>query len=189
MEDIAQIASAARADINHGTHTNDPENTTRFHLDICEKNGLRHLGRQFDDFEHNEIEMGDTPEQSRVTSLGHSHSSMIVFRIVREFGKFFGGTLRAKRITKLDGESSFAQYGIFGNSGKNTFEHDVIAVDFAAATRQRREYPEDKLQPENAMLSDFTYERRDRGVDMPKGVRLDEKKKRQIRDLAARMAA
>ena len=189
MEDIAHIARTANAEWSHGTHTNDPENTTRFHIDICGKNGLRHVGRQFDDFEHNEIDMGKSMDESRITSLGHSHSSMILFKIVREFGKFFGGTLRAKRVTKLDGESGFAQYGLFGGTGKNNFEHDVIAVDFAKATRVRHEHPNDKTSPSPAMIGEPFAERRYRGVAIPKGVKLDDRKRGQIRAFAERMVA
>ena len=189
MEDIADIARTAKADWNHGTHTNDPENTTRFHIDICEKNGLRHVGRQFDDFEHNEIDMGKTPEEARVTSLGHSHSSMVLFKIVREFGKFFGGTLQAKRVTKLDGESGYAQYGLMGSNGVETFEHDVAAIDFASAARKREMSPDNKLMPDEAMMSLPLYERRYRGVQMPDGVRLDKRKCEQIRNIAARLVA
>ncbi len=189
MEDIADIARTANAEWNHGTHTNDPENTTRFHVDICDKNNLKHVGRQFDDFEHNEIDMGAMPSEAQITSLGHSHSSMILFKIVREFGKFFGGTLRAKRVTKLDGESGYGQYGLLGKSGRDTFENDVIAVDFAKASRYRENNPHDKTVANDAMLSEPYQERRYRGVQMPKGVRMDERKRNQVRNFAARMVA
>lgn len=189
MEDVRHIAKTAKADLNHGTHTNDPENTTRFHIDICEKSGLRHVERQFDDFEHNEIDMGDSPEDARVTSLGHSHSSMILFKVVREFGKFFGGTLRAKRVTKLDGDSGYAVYGMFGDAANETFEHQVVSVDFAAASRMRVQDPDDKTQPDPAVMSLPLYERRHKGVSMPNGIRLDERKRQQVRDFVARKVA
>lgn len=189
MEDIRHIAATAKADLNHGTHTNDPENTTRFHLDICDKLGLRHVGRQFDDFEHNEIDMGNSPEEARVTSLGHSHSSMILFKVVREFGKFFGGTLRAKRVTKLDGDSGYAEYGLFGGSSDQTFESAVVAVDFASASRQRKHNPDDKTDPDDNAMSEPLYERRYKGANLPRGVRLDERKRNQIKEFAARMVA
>lgn len=189
MEDIARIANTAKAEWNHGTHTNDPENTAKFHIDICAKNGLRHVGRQFDDFEHNEIDMGRSPETAKITSLGHSHSSMILFKIVREFGKFFGGTLRAKRVTKLDGNSGFERFGLLGESGKDSFEQDVIAIDFAKASKRREKHPDDKTLPGSAMMAEPLLERRYRGITMPKGVRLDEKKRSQIRAFAERMVA
>lgn len=189
MEDIRHIAKTANADLNHGTHTNDPENTTRFHIDICEKSGLRHVGRQFDDFEHNEIDMGNAPDEARVTSLGHSHSSMILFKIVREFGKFFGGTLRAKRVTKLDGKSGYAEFGLFGEAANETFEQQIVSVDFAAASRQRSQDPDDKTLPDQAVMSLPLHERRHKGVSMPNGIKLDERKRKQVRDYVARMVA
>lgn len=188
-EDIGEIAAIANADLNHGTHTNDPENTTAFHVDICEKRGLRHVGRQFDDFEHNQIDMGNSPSEARVTSLGHAHSSIILFKIIREFGKFFGGTLRAKRVTKIDGNSGYDEAGLFSDGVSQQYEKNVVAVDFAAANRVRIVSPDDKMQPDPAMLTLPQEERRYKGIDVPRAVRLDERKRSQILEFAGRMVA
>lgn len=188
-DDIGDIAQTAGADINHGTHTNDPENTTAFHLDICEKRGLRHIGRQFDDFEHNEIYMGEGPHDARVTSLGRDHSSVILFKIVRQFGKFFGGTLRARRVTKLDQHGGHAAYGLFSNGESGAYERNIVAVDFAAANRHRINAPFDKTSPEPDLQEIPLEDRRYKGADLPSGVRIDERKKLQIREFVSKLVA
>jgi mRNA degradation ribonuclease J1/J2 len=150
-DDISDIAAAAKADLNHGTHTNDPENTTAFHIEICDKNGLRHVGRQFDDFENIAIKMGDTPEQSSITSLGSYHSSLILFKIVREFGKFFGGSLRTKRIVKLDPHHGYAAHGLFSSNDENSFEQVIPTHDFEKVSNIRRLHPVDKTDPPDSV--------------------------------------
>jgi mRNA degradation ribonuclease J1/J2 len=188
-ENIADIARTANADLNHGTHTNDPENTTAFHVDICEKNGLRHVGRQFDDFEHNEIDMGNSSEEAKVTSLGHEHSSIILFKIIREFGKFFGGTLRAKCVKKIDGNSGYAEHGIFSDGVTQQYEKNIVAIDFAAANRIRVVAPEDKTEPDPALMTLPQEERRYKEIEVPGGVRIDERKRAQILKFATRLLA
>lgn len=182
--DIAKIACTARADINHGTHSNDPENTRAFHNDICAPNGLRHTGQQFDDFEFNAIDMGASASEAKVTSLGHGNRSLILYKTIREFGKFYGGTLQASRATKLDGRNGYADRGVMAGARNTEFEADVIAVAFNTASHQDNDNI-DKRTPPLSISAPPLEERRSKGVTMPEGVRIDDKKRSMIREIMA----
>lgn len=183
---IEKIARSARADINHGTHSNDPENVRAFHHDICEPSGLRHTGRQFDDFERNGIDMRGSAAEARVESLGHENRSIILYNTIREFGKFHGGTLQASIITKLDGRTGYAGRGLMAGSRNTEFEADVLAVDFNEATHCDND---NKRKPPPSVSAPPWEERRSKGVTMPQGVRIDERKRKMIREISLQKVA
>ncbi len=188
-EDIADIVRTARADWSHGTHTNDPENTRVFHAEICKREKLRHAPRQFDDFEHVAINMNARSEDAVIESLGRQNRSLVLYKIVREFGKFFGGTLQASRVTKLDGRQGFAERGLMAGVRNADFENNVVAVDFATAAANRSDNAVDKTEPAPAVMTPPLEERRSKGVIMPPGVRIDASRRSRIRALMARKAA
>lgn len=187
-EDIADIAEAAHADWSHGTHSNDPENTMHFH-DVCDERGVRHVDRQFDDFEQIGIDMGDRAENANIASLGHAHKSIILYKLVREFGKHFGGTLQAQRITKMDGKTGYDQYGLTAGGVAEKFEQDMVVVDFDRASNAARRVFHDLTEPDDSVSTLPIEERRYKGVAMPDGVRIDDRRKAKILDLALRRVA
>lgn len=185
---IADNAAVAQAEWNHGTHTNDPDNIRAFYDEVCPRLKLRHPGRQFDDFEHNGIDMGRSPAESKITSLGRENRSLILYKVVREFGKFFGGTLQARRVTKLDGRTGYAERGLMG-ARDGEFEGNVVAVDFALAAGDQKKAGADKRIPPAAVSSEPVQERRSKGVQVPEAGRLDKRRRDKIRDIVALRAA
>jgi hypothetical protein len=125
--DIEDIVNTTGADINHGTHNNREKHTRAF-SDICDRNGLRHSGRQYDNSEFLQIEMGDHPDKAAVNSLGHMPGGVMTVSYVREFGKFWGGEMKVQRIIRWDADRAYA-HGAFSPANSGKWTENLTLVD------------------------------------------------------------
>lgn len=167
QQDLADITAEVQADISHGTHSNNPANTAAFHLDICQPRGLRHTERQFSNHEMIAIDMGKSSKDASVKSLGTSHSSIILYKLIRKFGDFFGGTIEAKRVTVLDGQSGYSEIGLTSAGTNSEFEKGIVAVDFARVNKTSRRRARNRMMPLPAETIPPTPIRRFAGVIRP----------------------
>lgn len=189
LEDLQEIIMTAKADITHVTHTNRMDNIRRVQKLICEPVGLRHMGRQFNSFEMNQIEMGKTSEEAKITRIGQEIPSLILFEIIREMGQFFGGALKAERFAKLDGRAGSIYGGIMAGAANSHFEKAMAIGDFNVVARQVANDHRDKREPFEAQIIPPPEERRYQGPARPSGYRggrdIDKIRKRVMRDFAA----
>lgn len=167
QSDIADIVKEVSADISHGTHSNNPANTAAFHLDICRPQRLRHTDAQFSNHEIVQINMGDSPKDVSLKSLGTSHSSIILYKLIRKFGDFFGGTLEAKRVTVLDEQSGYGEIGLTSGGPNKEFERGITSVDFAQANMAGDKRRKSKARPTHAESGQPNQIRRFLGVQRP----------------------
>ena len=179
-KDIEKIVKIANADIAHPTHTSDQANVIALCNDICEPNGLRHTGRQYFDGEHMGIKMGATSAQAQVTSLGREHPAMILFKIIRRFGTWYGGTLRAKQVSLVNGRTSWAASGVVGDNIEGKFEKNLCAVDFVQAAKRADDAMENEFEPPEGVQIPLQERRRFRALQEPKEVKLTETRLAQI---------
>lgn len=184
-KDIEEICDPVKADIYHGTHSNNPENTAAFHIDVCQKNGWNHTERQFDNYEAIQIEMGSTPQESRLTSLGRDNSSIILFKLIRRFGDFFGGSIKTKRAVKFDEQAGYGEVGLTAGGINEEFEGDVMMTDFHVVSAANNNRRRDRKIPEETMTSGPIARRRFRGVEIPVHEQLSDQMFKEVLALAA----
>jgi len=165
--DILDIVKTVNADINHGTHNNRPEGTAAFHLNVCKPHGQRHTEDQFNDNEEIQIDMEKSSEYAQLTSLGRNNHSIILYKLIRQFGDFFGGTIEAKRITKIDGHTGYDEVGLTAGGANEEFENGVVAVGFADASANRQRRKSDRSLPDEAISTEPIPIRRHKGVERP----------------------
>jgi mRNA degradation ribonuclease J1/J2 len=189
LEDLRETITTAKADITHVTHTNKLDNIRRVQQKICEPAGLRHTGRQFNTFEFNQIEMGNSREDAKVTRIGQGIPSLILFEIIREVGQFFGGALKAERFVKLDARSGSIHSGLMAGAANDQFTKAMAVGDFNAMAAQTANDHRNKRDPFPAQIIEPPDERRYQGVQKPSGDRpkslADKIRKAVARELAA----
>ncbi len=169
LEDIRETATTANAELTHVTHTNKLDNVRRVQQLVCEAIGLRHLGRQFNTFEFNQIEMGNSREEAKVTRIGQAIPSLIVFEIIRELGQFFGGALKAFRFAKLNARSGSIHSALMAGAANDEFKKSMVVGEFDKVSRQLANDHRDKREPFAAQRIKPPQERRYQGARRPSG--------------------
>ena len=135
-EDDKAWLNLVNADISTPQHTNDPQAVQRF-MEIAAQTGHRTLGRIIENFYKVEIEMGNTPEESKAEIIGRETPAIIVVDIIRKAREYFGGHLVATLYKKIDGTGGIREDGLMATSKPDGIhQRHFASVDGDAARRK-----------------------------------------------------
>lgn len=164
-KDVEAFANLIRPDIAQPQHVTDPESINRA-LGLFKKIGLNTKDRIVENFEALSINKGATPEQADAQSIGRMPASLVVFKLIRKFGKFFGGHLEAKRILSNERRGGERRDGLMAGENKE-YEANFPVQDPERVREWQSRRPVKRPEPSRKDRSRPIPERRDRGPNLP----------------------
>ncbi|MBV6631433.1 MAG: hypothetical protein KI792_00220 [Alphaproteobacteria bacterium] len=168
-KDIEAFANLINPDIAQPQHVTDPEAIKRT-FELFDRLKLKNSGAIVENFEALGIDKGDKRENAEIESLGRLPASLVVFKLIRKFGQYFGGHLDATRFISNERRGGERRDGLMVRGGgvyeANFAEHDVEEVKRRLRDRRARQGvkrpepgPRDRSRPIDR--------RRDRGTKLP----------------------
>ncbi|MEM6903411.1 MAG: hypothetical protein AAF556_09270, partial [Pseudomonadota bacterium] len=168
-KDVEAFANLIKPDIAQPQHITDPESIDRA-IDLFERLKIRNLGRIVENFEALGIDKGAKRMDAEISSLGRLPASLVVFKLIRKFGQYFGGHLEATRVIQNQRRGGESRDGLMV-SGGGTYEANFVEQDMEDVKRrlnQRRARQGVKRPEPGPRDRSKPIKRRDyRGATMP----------------------
>jgi len=164
-KDVEAFAKLINPDIAQPQHVTDPEAIQRS-IKLFEGLGLKTKDRIIENFEALGIDKGESREQANAESLGRLPASLVVFKLIRKFRKFFGGHLEAKRIISNERRGGERRDGLMAGDNE-TYERNFPVQDPEEVKRWKANRPVQRPRPSRKDRSRPVPERTERGPDLP----------------------
>lgn len=149
-------------------HIADPEAIKRFY-ELADDVGISTLGRMVENFEALELKHGQTPEDASGTVIGRIPASLILVRIVRKLGQYYGGHIEAERTVVLDGQGGLRSGGLMAGQDKGDILRKRFGViDEEAANRDKGRDEDDPNQTARRSLADVVTPEPERKYSGPR---------------------
>jgi len=170
-KDVEAFAKLINPDIAQPQHVTDPESIERA-FKLFNKLGLPTKDKIISNFEALGISKGEKREDAQAQALGRLPPSLVVFKLIRKFRRFFGGHMEAKRIISNERRGGERRDGLMAGSENKTFERNFPVVDREDVKRWSASRPVERPKPARRDQSRPIPERKDRGPNLPPAPRL-----------------